>query len=62
MLNQLHRKLGDKKFFALGKAWVQTQKNTQQDRATFIAFVKTQTGTDYSKLINTWLDAKTTPA
>jgi aminopeptidase N len=62
MLNQLHQKLGDKKFFALGRAWVQTQKNTQQDRATFIAFVKTQTGTDYSKLINTWLDAKTTPA
>lgn len=62
MLQQLHEKLGDQKFFALGKAWVQTQKNTQQDRASFIAFVKKQTGTDYRKLINTWLDSKSTPA
>ncbi|GAA2471779.1 M1 family metallopeptidase [Winogradskya humida] len=62
MLQQLHEKLGDKAFFALGTAWVQKQKNTQQDRATFIAFVKKQTGKDYSKLINTWLDSPTTPA
>jgi aminopeptidase N len=62
MLQQLDKKLGDKKFFALGKAWVQTQKNTQQDRASFIAFVKKQTGTDYSRLINTWLDSTSTPA
>ncbi|WP_067505521.1 M1 family metallopeptidase [Actinoplanes sp. TFC3] len=62
MLQQLHKKLGDAKFFALGTAWVQTQKNTQQDRASFIAFVQKQTGTDYSKLINAWLDSPVTPS
>ncbi|MFI5931430.1 M1 family metallopeptidase [Actinoplanes sp. NPDC051494] len=62
MLQQLHAKLGDKKFFALATAWVQTQKNTQQDRASFIAFVRDHTGTDYSALINAWLDSPVTPA
>ena len=62
MLKELNDKLGDAKFFALGKAWVQTQKNTQQNRASFIAFVNKQTGEDFSKLINSWLDAKSTPA
>ena len=61
MLKELHDELGDKKFFALATAWVQTQKNTHQDRASFIAFVNKQTGKDFTKLIDTWLDSKTTP-
>ncbi|MEU2610589.1 M1 family metallopeptidase [Micromonospora sp. NPDC007271] len=61
MLHEIHKQLGDKKFFALARAWVQEQRNTQQDRASFIAFVNKQTGRDFTKLINTWLDAKTTP-
>ena len=62
MLKELHDKLGDKAFFALARDWVQTQRNTHQDRASFIAFVNQKTGKNYSKLINTWLDSKTTPA
>ncbi|MEV0153871.1 M1 family metallopeptidase [Micromonospora sp. NPDC050686] len=61
MLHEIHKLLGDKKFFALARAWVQEQRNTQQDRASFIAFVNKQTGRDFTKLINTWLDSKTTP-
>jgi len=61
MLKELNDALGDAKFFALAKAWVQTQKYTQQDRASFIAFVNKQTGKDFTKLINSWLDSKTTP-
>ncbi|WP_250027381.1 M1 family metallopeptidase [Paractinoplanes maris] len=61
MLKELHDALGDEKFFALGKAWVQTQKNTQQTRASFTAFVNKQTGRDFTKLINSWLDSKSTP-
>ncbi|MFI2651062.1 M1 family metallopeptidase [Micromonospora fulviviridis] len=61
MLHEIHRQLGDKAFFALARAWVQEQRNTQQDRASFIAFVNKQTGRDFTKLINTWLDSKTTP-
>ena len=62
MLKELNDALGDTKFFALARAWVQTQKGTQQDRASFIAFVNKQTGRNFTKLINTWLDSKTTPA
>jgi aminopeptidase N len=62
MLKELNDALGDSKFFALARAWVQTQKNTQQDRASFIAFVNKQTGKDFTRLINTWLDSKTTPS
>jgi aminopeptidase N len=62
MLKKLNDALGDDKFFALARAWVQTQKDTQQDRASFIAFVNRQTGRDYTTLINTWLDSPTTPA
>jgi aminopeptidase N len=61
MLKELNDALGDTKFFALLKAWVAEHKNTSQDRAAFIAFVKQNTGKDYSKLINTWLDSPTTP-
>jgi aminopeptidase N len=61
MLKELNDALGDPKFFALAAAWVQEQKNTQQDRASFIAFVNKHTGRDFTTLINTWLDAKSTP-
>ena len=62
MLQRLNDALGDKKFFALATAWVQTQKNTQQTRASFIAFVNKQTGRDFTGLIDEWLDSPTTPA
>ncbi|RKR89496.1 peptidase M1-like protein [Micromonospora pisi] len=61
MLKELNDALGDEKFFALARDWVQDQKNTQQDRASFIAFVNKQTGKDFTKLIDTWLDSKSTP-
>ena len=61
MLKELNDALGDPKFFALATAWVQTQKGSQQDRASFIAFVTKQTGRNFTKLINTWLDSTTTP-
>lgn len=61
MLKELNDALGDQKFFALATAWVQTQRNTQQTRASFTAFVNKRTGRDFTKLIDAWLDSKTTP-
>ncbi|SCG40513.1 M1 family metallopeptidase [Micromonospora humi] len=61
MLREIHRQVGDKTFFALARAWVQEQRNTQQDRASFIAFLNERTGRDFTKLVNAWLDSKTTP-
>ncbi|MBL7255216.1 M1 family metallopeptidase [Paractinoplanes lichenicola] len=62
MLKELNDALGDQRFFALATAWVQTQRNTQQDRASFITFVNKHTGRNFTSLINTWLDSPTTPA
>src|SRR5262245_53707306 len=62
MLKELNDALGDAKFFALATAWVQRQKGSQQDRAAFTEFVHEQTGLDFTKLINSWLDSPTTPA
>ena len=62
MLKELNDALGDKAFFALATAWAQKNRNTNQDRAGFIAFVNKQTGKDFTKLINTWLDSPKTPA
>ena len=61
MLEELNDALGDARFFALATAWVQRQKGSQQDRASFTAFVDKQTGKDFTKLINSWLDSRTTP-
>ncbi|MEU8655999.1 M1 family metallopeptidase [Actinoplanes philippinensis] len=62
MLKELNDALGDKKFFALASAWVAKNRNTSQDRASFTAFVNEQTGKDFTKLIDSWLDSPTTPA
>jgi aminopeptidase N len=62
MLKELNDALGDKKFFALATAWVEKNRNTNQDRASFTAFVNEQTGRDFTKLIDAWLDSPTTPA
>ncbi|MFB9239337.1 M1 family metallopeptidase [Plantactinospora siamensis] len=61
MLRQLNKALGDQKFFALARAWVAEQRNTQQTRASFIAFVNKNTGRNFTGLINAWLDSPTTP-
>ncbi|MBB5872889.1 aminopeptidase N [Allocatelliglobosispora scoriae] len=61
MLHQIHKKIGDQRFFALARDWVQQHRNTAQDRAAFIAFVNKHTGEDFTTLINTWLDSPTTP-
>ncbi|HET6482114.1 MAG TPA: M1 family metallopeptidase [Actinoplanes sp.] len=61
MLRQLHQALGDKRFFALATGWVQDHRDTNQTRASFIAYVNTSTGHDFTALIDTWLDSPTTP-
>jgi aminopeptidase N len=61
MLREIHRAIGDQAFFALGRDWVQSQRNEQVDRAEFVAFVNQHTGRDFTALIDTWLDSPTTP-
>jgi aminopeptidase N len=61
LLHLIHQSIGDQRFFALGRDWVQTQRNTSVDRAEFTAFVNKHTGRDFTSLINAWLDSPTTP-
>jgi aminopeptidase N len=61
MLEQIRKQIGDAGFFALARDWVQQHKGSNQDRATFIAFVNAHTGKNFTALINTWLDSPTTP-
>ncbi|GIF98288.1 M1 family metallopeptidase [Catellatospora citrea] len=62
MLRQLHQALGDDRFFALARGWVQDNLHTQQNRASFTAYVNRKTGHDFTALLDAWLDSPTTPA
>ncbi|WP_432825327.1 M1 family metallopeptidase [Dactylosporangium sp. CA-092794] len=62
MLHQIHKALGDQRFFALARAWATQNAGTARDRAAFTAFVNRQTGRDFTDLINAWLDSPTTPS
>ncbi|MDP4507985.1 M1 family metallopeptidase [Nonomuraea turcica] len=61
MLHEIRERLGDKRFFAMTKAWPQEHRNTTQDRASFIKWINEHTGEDFTELIDTWLDSTTTP-
>ncbi|MFG1708967.1 M1 family metallopeptidase [Nonomuraea sp. M3C6] len=61
MIHEIRKRIGDKKFFAMTKAWPQQHRNTTQDRAAFVKWINKHTGEDFTKLIDTWLDSKTTP-
>ncbi|WP_049562481.1 M1 family metallopeptidase [Nonomuraea sp. SBT364] len=61
MLHEIRKQIGDERFFAMTRAWVQEHRNTGQDRASFTAWVNHHTGTDFTALIDAWLDSRTSP-
>ncbi|NUP81426.1 MAG: M1 family metallopeptidase [Nonomuraea sp.] len=61
MLHEIRKKLGDRRFFAMTRAWPQQHRNTTQDRAAFVKWLNQHTGRDFTRLVNTWLDSRTTP-
>ncbi|MFB4275643.1 M1 family metallopeptidase [Nonomuraea sp. MTCD27] len=61
MLHEIRKRLGDRKFFAMTRAWAQEHRNTTQDRASFTRWLKEHTGRNFTKLIDAWLDSETTP-
>ncbi len=61
LLRAIHKAMGDAAFFAMGRDWVQRNRNTQVDRAKFTEFVNEHAGRDFTALINSWLDSPTTP-
>ncbi|GLZ75850.1 metallopeptidase [Actinorhabdospora filicis] len=61
MLHELRKKMGGGKFDEMARDWVQTQKNSTQDRESFTKFVSERAGEDMSGFIDEWLDSKKTP-
>ncbi|MDA0637395.1 M1 family metallopeptidase [Nonomuraea sp. MCN248] len=61
MLHEIRKRIGDKRFFAMTRAWAQEHRNTSQDRASFTAWVNRHTGENLTQLIDAWLDSPTTP-
>ena len=61
MLHEIRKQIGDRKFFALLRAWVQQHHNVEADRALFTSWLKRYTGRNLTPLVNRWLDAPTTP-
>lgn len=62
MLHELRRHLGDPAFFALLHDWAQHNRHTQQDRASFTAWLRSYTGRDLTPVVDRWLDSPTTPS
>jgi aminopeptidase N len=62
MLHEIRTEIGDRKFFAMMRAWARDHRNVEVDRAHFTSWLKRNTGRDLTRLVNRWLDSPTTPA
>jgi aminopeptidase N len=61
MLHEIRQRLGDPAFFAMLHDWVQHHAHTNQDRASFTAWLNAYTGRDLTPILDRWLDSSTTP-
>jgi aminopeptidase N len=62
MLDEIRRRIGDNRFQSLLRDWVQQHRYTNQDRASFTAWLNGYAGQDLTAVVNAWLDSPTTPA
>ncbi len=56
MLTQLRNTVGVAKYNEIAKAWPAEHRDHTVNRATFLAWLNAQTGTDHSALLKRWLD------
>jgi aminopeptidase N len=61
MLHEIREAIGDRKFFALLRAWAQQHRNLQADRAMFTSWLNRYSGRNLAPLVDRWLDSSTTP-
>jgi len=61
MWDQVRRRVGDEKFWAMVKAWPTVDKDGGVDREQYLPWVEEQTGTELSDLFDGWLFAKRSP-
>jgi aminopeptidase N len=61
MWDQIRRRVGDDKFWAMVRDWPAADPDGSSDRDDYIAWVEKQTGTELSDLFDSWLLAKRSP-
>jgi len=61
MLDEIRKRVGDRTFDRLAKAWPAQHEDQNVDRADFTRWVNTFTGQDLTPLIDRWLDSPHTP-
>jgi aminopeptidase N len=61
LLHEIRGTIGDRRFFALLRAWVQQHRNVEADRRLFTSWLERHTGRDLAPLVDRWLDSPTTP-
>lgn len=61
MLDRIRQRVGDRRFEELARAWVVEHEYGNVDRAEFVHWLDVKTGQSFSRLVDLWLDAPTTP-
>ncbi len=61
MWDQVRRRVGDDKFWAMVRAWPSADPDGSSNREEYLAWVEEQTGTELSDLFDGWLMAKRSP-
>jgi aminopeptidase N len=61
LLQAIADRVGQRELVALLRDWVAAHRDGTVDRAAFVAFANRYTGTDLTRLINSWLYSATTP-
>ena len=61
MWNELRVELGDEKFFATSRAWLEAHDNGSVSRDDAFAFWEDATGTELSSFFDAWIMGRTTP-
>jgi aminopeptidase N len=61
MLDEIRKRIGERTFHAMMRAWPARHRFTSQDRGSFTRWVDRFTGRDLKPLIDRWLDSRTTP-
>ncbi len=59
--HEIRKRVGDRAFFKVIRGWPQSQDNRSTDRATLLAYLEQQTGTELDDLWDAWLLGETTP-
>ena len=61
MWQELRKKIGDDRFFALLKDWPASRENRSTDRADYLAWIEKETGEDLGAFFDAWLLDKQSP-